>query len=258
MQNINNIYNLVGNVAIITNGDQKLSREIAIGLAKNGVDVVLVGNEFDEMKNIVREVKNLGRKSQTIKCDISRSDNVKNMVKEVLSEFSHIDILINSTRISKKTLLVNMSDKEWDTNISNNLNGVFFCCREVVKVMIKQKRGRIINITSVLAQVGRSGFSHYCVNNAAIVNFGRALALEVGEFGVTVNSLAPPIIFNSDLEGNFVEGGKEKLDKILDRIPLRKVGNFDDVAKSVIFLASNASSMITGIYLNVDGGFLAH
>lgn len=258
IQNKNNIFNLEENVAIITNCDQKLCKAIAIGLAKNGVDIAIVSNKFGEMENIVEEVKSLGRRSKLFRCDVSSSSDVKNMVKEALNYFNHIDILINSNRVLKETLLVNISDKEWDKNISNNLNGVFFCCREVAKVMVKQRKGRIINISSVLAHVGKSGFSNYCVNNAAIVNFGRALALEVGEFGITVNALTLPVILNSGSAGTFIENGKEKLDINLDKIPLRKAGNFDDVVCTIIFLASNASEMITGICLNVDGGFLAH
>jgi len=249
-----NLFDLKDNVSIVTGGGQGIGKTLAIGLAMQGSDVIIADISFGNALATSKEIENLGRKSKAIKCDVSSSKDVKNMVKSVLDEFNHVDILINCAGISKKSFVIDMEDKDWNEVISINLRGVFLCCREVVKLMIKQKKGRIINITSVMGKVGRLGSAHYSASKAGINALTKALALEVAKYGITVNAIAPCSI-DSPLLKPLIEKKLINIDEIIQRNPIGRLGKLEELVGPAIFLASEASSLVTGHILNVDGGF---
>ena len=248
------LFDLKDKVSIVTGGGQGIGKAIAIGLAMYGSDVVIADIVMENAIATSKEIRNLGRKSIALECDISKSKDVKNMVKSVLNDFNHVDILVNCAGISKKCLVIDMEDKDWNQVISINLRGVFLCCREVVKLMKKQKKGRIINISSIMGKAGRIGSSHYCASKAGINALTKVLSIEVAKYNITVNAIAPCWI-DSPLLKPLVEKKQLNLDELIQRLPIGRLGKPEELVSSVIFLASEGSSLVTGHILYVDGGF---
>ncbi|MCX8030531.1 MAG: 3-oxoacyl-[acyl-carrier-protein] reductase [Thermodesulfovibrionales bacterium] len=239
-----------GQVAIVTGGSRGIGKAIAMALAKKSVKVVVVGTKQETTSQTAKELSNLGTDSIAIAADVSNSADVKNIFDSTIKEFGKVDILINNAGITKDALIIRMKDEEWDRVIDVNLKGTFLCCREAIKLMIKQKYGRIINISSIVGFMGNIGQANYSASKAAIAGLTKTLAKEYANRGITVNAVAPGFI-TTDMTETIPENIKTEM---LRSIPMGRFGVPEDIANVVVFLASPEASYITGQILHVNGG----
>jgi len=242
---------LTNRVALVTGSGRGIGRAIALRLAEAGANLVI--NDFGDpapANEVAGEIKKMGRRVEVAMADVSQSAEVSRMVAEALEKFGQIDILVNNAGIARDQLLIRMSDEDWDSVISVNLRSVFLCTRAVMRAMIKQRWGRIVNIASVSGLVGNPGQANYASSKAGILGFTRTVAKEVASRGVTVNAVAPGLI-DIGLGHTLKEEYREELKK---HIPLGFLGTPQDVAEAVAFLVSDGARYITGQVLNVDGG----
>ncbi len=241
-------------VAIVTGAGRGIGSSIAINLAKEGAKVVVnYHKSLEGAKRVTKEIERLGQKAIAFRADVSKSDEVNRMVKTALATFGRIDILVNNAGIAPFVPFLELSEEVWDKTIDTNLKGTFFCSQAVAKVMLKQKGGKIINITSVGAEAGQRHLAHYDASKAGMNLLTKVMAIELGPYGINVVAVGPgPVAIERNLERirNFREVAGKKL-------PLRKVGEAEDIAKTVVFLASKDANFITGQVLYVDGGLLA-
>jgi 3-oxoacyl-[acyl-carrier protein] reductase len=243
---------LTGQVALVTGAGRGIGRAIALKLAENGADVIVSDIVSDTAEDVVKEIKNLGRKSLAIVSDVSCLEDCQNMIKTGLKEFGKIDILVNNAGITRDNLIMRMSEKDWDTVLSVNLKSVFNCCKSIVRPMMKQKGGRIINITSVVGIMGNAGQANYSASKAGVIGLTKTLAKEFSSRGINVNAIAPGFI-NTKMTEFLKDDAREAL---VSMIPLRRLGEAEDVANAVLFFASPLASYITGQVLPVDGGMV--
>lgn len=240
-------------VAVVTGGTRGIGRAIAIKLADEGANIVInyrsSDKEAEELKTILEEK---GAKVLTVKCDISNFEDSKNLLDKCKEEFGKIDILVNNAGITKDTLIMRMKEEDFDNVIDVNLKGTFNCAKHASAIMLKQKFGKIINMTSVVGIAGNAGQVNYAASKAGVIGLTKSLAKELGSRGITVNAVAPGFI-NTDMTASLSEKVKEEASK---NIPLKKLGNPEDVANLVGFLASDAANYITGQVINVDGGMV--
>lgn len=240
-------------VAIVTGGTRGIGRAIVLKLADKGANIVInyrnSDKEAEELKAILEEK---GVKVLTVKCDISNFEDSKNLMNKCKEEFGKIDILINNAGITKDALIVRMKEEDFDGVIDVNLKGTFNCAKHASAIMLKQKFGKIINMTSVVGITGNAGQANYAASKAGVIGLTKSLARELGSRGITVNAVAPGFI-DTDMTASLSEKVKEEASK---NIPLKKLGNPDDVANLVEFLASDAANYITGQVINVDGGMV--
>ena len=243
----------MNNVAVITGGTRGIGKQIALELAKNRYDIVTnYRTENDDLKDLINQVEKLGVKINTYKCDVSNFENTEEFIKNVISDFGKIDVLINNAGITKDGLLMRMKKEDFEDVIDVNLVGTFNITRNVIPYMIKAKRGRIVNISSVVGVSGNAGQTNYSASKAGIIGFTKSLAKEVASRNITVNAVAPGFI-----QTKMTEVLKNEVkDEILKQIPLKRFGTTEDVAKAVKFLVSEDSSYITGQVINIDGGML--
>jgi 3-oxoacyl-[acyl-carrier protein] reductase len=242
---------LTGKAALVTGGGTGIGRAIAIALARAGADVAVVNrSNIEAAQSVASEIEALGRRSLAIKADVSKSADAENIVSQVLTSFGRLDILVNNAGTTRDTLLLRMSEEDWDTVIDTNLKGVFLVTKAAVKPMLKQRKGKIINISSVMGLIGSVGQANYCSSKAGVIGFTRSLAKEVGARNIQVNAVAPGFI-----ETAMTHSLKDDYrDQILKSIPAGRLGTVEDIAETVLFLASSASDYITGQTLTVDGG----
>ncbi|MDZ5253313.1 3-oxoacyl-[acyl-carrier-protein] reductase [Clostridium sp. LIBA-8841] len=240
-------------VAVVTGGTRGIGRAIALKLADNGANIVInyrnSDKEAEELKAILEEK---GVKVLTVKCDISNFEDSKKLIDKCKEEFGKIDILINNAGITKDTLIMRMKEEDFDSVIDVNLKGTFNCAKHASAIMLKQKFGKIINMTSVVGITGNAGQSNYAASKAGVIGLTKSLARELGSRGITVNAVAPGFI-NTDMTSVLSDKVKEEAIK---NIPLKKLGNPEDIANLVGFLASDAANYITGQVINVDGGMV--
>lgn len=240
-------------VAIVTGGSRGIGREIAITLAKNGVNVVV--NYFGNAKlaaDVVTECENYGVKAFAVQADVSDADQVKNLVTKTIEQFGKIDILVNNAGITSDNLLLRMKETEWDKVIATNLKSVFLLSKAVARQMMKQRFGRIINMSSVVGIIGNPGQANYVAAKAGVIGLTKSLAREFASRGITVNAVAPGFI-ETDMTATL---NTETRSLLLQQIPLARLGTAQDVANVVNFLVSDAASYITGQVINVDGGMV--
>ncbi|KQL19059.1 3-oxoacyl-[acyl-carrier-protein] reductase [Cytobacillus solani] len=240
-------------IALVTGASRGIGREIALGLAKQGADVVVnySGSE-DRANQVVAEIKELGRNAIAVQCDVSNSESVANMVKATIDTFGKLDILVNNAGITKDNLLMRMKEEEWDDVININLKGVFLCTKAVTRQMMKQRSGRIINISSIVGVSGNPGQANYVAAKSGVIGLTKTTAKELSSRGITVNAIAPGFI-TTDMTDKLTEDVK---DQMLKQIPLARFGEPEDIANVVVFLASEDSKYMTGQTLHVDGGML--
>ena len=240
-------------VAIVTGGTRGIGRAIALKLADNGANIVInyrnSDKEAEELKAILEEK---GVKVLTVKCDISNFDASKNLMDKCKEVFGKIDILVNNAGITKDTLIMRMKEEDFDSVIDVNLKGTFNCAKHASAIMLKQRFGKIINMTSVVGIAGNAGQVNYAASKAGVIGLTKSLAKELGSRGITVNAVAPGFI-NTDMTASLSEKVKEEASK---NIPLKRLGDPEDVANLVGFLASDAANYITGQVINVDGGMV--
>jgi 3-oxoacyl-[acyl-carrier protein] reductase len=242
---------LEGKVALVTGGSRGIGRAIAISLAEAGANVVVnyAGNEAAAAE-VAAHIESLGRKALIIKANVGNSAEVDAMVKQTLEVFGHLDILVNNAGITRDNLIMRMKDDEFDEVINTNLKGVFNCVRSVTRTMMKQRSGRIINISSVVGAMGNSGQANYVAAKAGVIGLTKSAARELASRGITVNAIAPGFI-TTDMTDKLSDEMKAQL---LLQIPLARFGQPDDIARTVLFLASNEASYMTGQTLHIDGG----
>jgi len=246
---------LQGKTAIVTGagrGGRGIGQGIALALANAGADVLITARtNVADAEAVAEAVREAGTKGIAAPCDVSDAASVEALFSAALAQLSgRVDILVNNAGITRDGLLLRMSEEDWDAVLDANLKGTFLCTRAAAKLMIKQRSGRIINITSVMGQVGNPGQANYSASKAGIVGFTRTVARELGSRGITVNAVAPGFI-----ETNMTDALKEEARaQILTKVPLNRLGTPEDVGGVVAFLASDAASYITGQVITVDGG----
>lgn len=240
-------------VAIVTGGTRGIGRAIALKLADQGANIVInyrnSDKEAEELKSIL---EGKGVKVLTVKCDISNFEDSKNLMDKCKEVFGKIDILVNNAGITKDTLIMRMKEEDFDNVIDINLKGTFNCAKHASAIMLKQRFGKIINMTSVVGIAGNAGQVNYAASKAGVIGLTKSLAKELGSRGITVNAVAPGFI-NTDMTASLSEKVKEEASK---NIPLKRLGDPEDVANLVGFLASDAANYITGQVINVDGGMV--
>jgi 3-oxoacyl-[acyl-carrier protein] reductase len=243
---------LASHVALITGASQGIGRSCALALSEAGAQVALAARNEEKLATVVKEVEAQGGQAAAFRMDVSDEDSVKAAVKAALERFGKIDILVNNAGITKDTLLMRMKRAEWDSVIQTNLGGAFFCTQAVIGSMLKQRWGRVINITSVFGQMGQAGQANYAASKAGLIGFTMAMAREVASRNITVNAVAPGYIETAMTEGL----SPELKSKVNEMIPLGRAGTDMEVAHAVRFLASDEASYITGHVLKVNGGML--
>lgn len=239
-------------VAIVTGASRGIGRAIAIELATQGaIAIVNYTSSSAAAEAVVTEITDAGGEAIAIQADVSKIEQVDALVNTVIEKFSRVDILVNNAGITRDTLLLRLKPEDWQAVIDLNLTGVFFCTRTVSKIMLKQRSGRIINITSVAGQIGNPGQSNYSAAKAGVIGFTKSVAKELASRGITVNAVAPGFI-TTDMTSNL-----NNSEDILKYIPLGRFGQPEEVAGMVRFLAADpAAAYITGQVFNVDGGMV--
>ncbi|ELC8442922.1 3-oxoacyl-[acyl-carrier-protein] reductase [Clostridium perfringens] len=240
-------------VAVVTGGTRGIGRAIVLKLADEGANIVInYRNSDKEAEELKATLEEKGVKVLTVKCDISNFEDSKKLIDKCKEEFGKIDILVNNAGITKDTLIMRMKEEDFDSVIDVNLKGTFNCAKHASAIMLKQKFGKIINMTSVVGITGNAGQSNYAASKAGVIGLTKSLARELGSRGITVNAVAPGFI-NTDMTSVLSDKVKEEAMK---NIPLKKLGNPEDIANLVGFLASDSANYITGQVINVDGGMV--
>lgn len=244
---------LAGKIALVTGASRGIGRAIAIDLAQAGADVAInySGNE-EKARQVAAEVEALGRKALVVQANVADSTSVTEMISQVVDEFGRLDILVNNAGITKDNLVMRMKEEEWDAVIDVNLKGVFHCIKGVTRQMMKQRSGRIINISSVVGALGNAGQANYVAAKAGVIGLTKTMARELSTRNITVNAVAPGFI-ETDMTADLNEDMRSAL---LGQIPLGKLGKPEDISRVVRFLASDDSSYMTGQTLHVDGGMV--
>jgi gluconate 5-dehydrogenase len=247
------LFDLTGKVGIVTGGSGGIGRVLAIGLAKHGADVVVTSRTLAKLEPVAAEIQALGRKAKAIPCDVTSDRSVKDMVDRVVKEFSRIDILVNAAGINIRNSAEDIPVEDWQKVMDFNARGTFICCQAVGRVMIKQKSGKIVNLSSVRGRYGApSGAIAYSPSKGAVDTLTRTLACEWAKYNILVNAVAPTLI-ETDLTRQAL-ANPEFARTMKARIPLGRWGFPEDVIGPTVFLASKASDFVTGQIIYVDGG----
>ena len=241
---------LAGKVALVTGAAQGIGKAVALLLARNGADIVVSDINLEKAEETAKEVQALGRKALATKVDVATLGDVEKMVEAILVQFGKVDILVNNAGIARDKLILRMTEEDWDAVLNINLKGTFNCTKAVVRHMSKQRSGKIVNIASVVGEMGNAGQGNYAASKAGVIGFTKTIAREFAQRGINVNAIAPGYI-ETPMTDALPDKAKEELKRL---IPMDRLGKPEDVAEAVLFLVSEASSYITGHVLNVNGG----
>src|SRR5213594_3760478 len=244
---------LKGRTALVTGGSRGIGRAVAWALAEEGADVAVnyVSSE-GAAKEVVERILAMGRKAMLAQADVADYPDTYRMAQEVLKQFGHLDILINNAGINSDKTFVKMDHASWRKVLAINLDGVFNCTKVFIDQMIKQEYGRVVNITSVIGQIGNFGQANYAASKAGVAAFTKSLAKELAGKGITVNAVAPGFI-----ETEMIDGIPEKVrQRLLDQIPLKRFGRAEEVGRAVTYLVSADGDYITGAEVSINGGLL--
>ena len=237
-------------VAVVTGASRGIGRSIALALAAKGATIVAVDMDQAATDAIVAELQAAGTKALAVVGNVTVPADVERMIDAATEAFGRVDILVNNAGITRDGLLMRMKDEDWDAVLNVNLKGAFLCTRAAFKVMSKQRYGRIINIASVVGQMGNAGQANYCASKAGLIGLTKSNARELAKRSITVNAVAPGFIATA-----MTDALSDKVrDELTAQIPLERLGSADDIANAVVFLASEASGYITGHVLSVNGG----
>ncbi len=237
-------------VAIVTGASRGIGRVIALALAGQGAKVVASARNAEALESLIAEIKAQGGDALAVVGDVALEADANNLIGQAVAIFGKVDILVNNAGITRDGLLLRMKSDDWDAVLDTNLKGAFLCSKAVAKVMSKQRSGRIINMSSVVGEMGNAGQANYCASKAGLIGLTKSVAREFARRNVTVNAVTPGFIV-TDMTENMTDKAREAM---IEQIPLGRLGESEDVANAVLFLASDQSSYITGQVLGVNGG----
>lgn len=243
-------FSLKNKIAIVTGASQGIGKIIAFELAKSSAHVFCVSRNKKALDTIVQKIISDGGQASAYPCDITEPDKFKEIVKNIINKYKNIDILINNAGVTNDSLLMRMSNNQWDDVININLKGAFNCTKSVIRYMIKNKSGRIINITSIVGITGNTGQANYAASKAGLIGMTKSIAKEVASRGITANCIAPGWIATS-MTDDLTDDIKNKF---LSQIPVNRIGSAEEIANTAVFLASDEAGYITGQTITVDGG----
>jgi 3-oxoacyl-[acyl-carrier protein] reductase len=241
---------LEGRVTLVTGASQGIGRACALELAAAGASIAAAARNEEKLAQLVSEITSRGGHAAAFRMDVASEDEVKSAVKAALDRFGKIDILVNNAGVTRDQLVMRMKRADWDAVLATNLTGAYLCIQQVIGSMLKQRWGRIINITSIFGQIGQAGQANYAASKAGLIGLTRAVAREVASRNITVNAVAPGYI-ETAMTAVLTDDLKKK---VLEMVPLGRAGSDQDVAHAVRFLASEEAAYITGEVLNVNGG----
>ena len=246
---------LEGQVAIITGAGQGIGRAIALTLAREGAAVAVNDINLELAKNVADEIKSQGGRAEPVKADVSHKEEVITLVEKTLDNFKKIDILVNNAGTAKLTPTVELTEAEWDSTTDVTLKGQFLCSQAVAKHMIRQKRGKIVNIASLAAHIGTPSLLAYSASKGGVTQLTKVLAVEWGKHNITVNAVSPGLTMTELVKAVFKD--RPEFTEGIERIPLKRLAEPEDIANAVLFFVSTEADYVTGQVLAVDGGTLA-
>lgn len=242
---------LTGKIALVTGASRGIGRQIAVTLAGYGATVVVNYNGSQaKAVEVVKEIEENGGHAEAIQCNVAEFDHAKELIDGVVKTYGRLDILVNNAGITRDNLIMKMSEEDFDAVVSTNLKGAFNCVKHVARQMLKQKSGRIINISSVSGVMGNAGQANYCASKAGVIGLTKSVARELGSRGITSNAVAPGFI-ETEMTAVLSDDVKKAMG---EQIPLKRFGQTKDIAETVAFLASDHAGYITGQVIQVDGG----
>lgn len=242
---------LDGKTVLVTGASRGIGRAIATSLAAEGAKVVLAARDQGKLSEAVGEIQKAGGQAEAVSIDVADRTSVERAVGGLVESHGRIDALVNNAGVTRDTLVLRMKDEDWQAVLDTNLTGVFLCTQAVLKPMIKQRSGRIVNVTSVVGLMGNAGQANYAASKAGVVGFTKSVAREVATRGITVNAIAPGFI-DTDMTASMTDKAR---DAVTAAIPMGRVGRPEDISGAVTYLVSDAAAYVTGQVLGVDGGF---
>ena len=246
-------FDLTGKVMMIVGAGRGIGRSVAICSAEAGADLILTSRTREELDSAAEEIRKLGRKAAPVVFDVSKVADVRRGFAEAIAAFGKLDVVVNNAGTNVPKMSLDVTEEDWDLILDTNLKGLFFCCQEAGRHMVERKQGKVINISSQMGVVGGPKRAPYCASKGGVCQLTKALAIEWAPYSVTVNAVAPTFI-RTPLAEVFLKDEAFRKD-VISRIPLGHIGEPEDVAGAVIYLASNAANLVTGHTLCVDGGW---
>ena len=242
---------LTGKRAVVTGAGQGIGKAIALKLAQHGADVIVDDINPETAPQTAREIQTLGRKAVAVVADVSKRGEVERLIQTAVKELGGIDILVNNAGIARSNVLARLKDEQWDEVLNVDLKGIFYCTQAAVPSMMKQRSGKIINISSIYGRIGAIGDANYAAAKSGIVGFTKSIALELARYNINVNAIMPGLVDTALLRGI----PEKYLKPMIEEVPLKRVGRPEDIANVAAFLASEDSSYMTGAILEVTGGW---